>query len=275
MIKLNNDELKVEHFPDGTLHIKPNLKLAFDENNVITWLYENEEEFSVLIHLAHYLQEMNLFYELVLPYIPNARMDRRKSQEDVFTLRSFANILNLLGFSKVFVYDPHSPVSEALINNLEKIRMDKIIEPFIASIKLFSQTEDIVVYFPDNGAAKKYEDLFKGYKTCYGIKHRDWETGKIKGLEVITNDIDLKDKTILMFDDIISYGGSMYYGALKLKGLGAKTIFAYASHVENSILDKNKGKLIKLLENGTVERVFTTNSIYTGSHEKISVNEFF
>ena len=70
-----------------------------------------------------------------------------------------------------------------------------------------------------------------------------------------------------MFDDIISYGGSMYYGALKLKELGVDKIYAYASHTENSILDKEKGTLIKLLE----ERLFTTSSLFTGKHEKITV----
>lgn len=122
-----------------------------------------------------------------------------------------------------------------------------------------------------DGAAKKYEDLFKGFKTVYGVKHRDWETGKIQGLEVITNGIDLKDKTVLMWDDIISYGGSMYHSALKLKELGVDKIYAYASHTENSILDKEKGTLIKLLEDGTVERLFTTSSLFTGEHEKIMV----
>ena len=96
-------------------------------------------------------------------------------------------------------------------------------------------------------------------------------TGQIQGLEVITNGIDLEGKTVLMWDDIVSYGGSMYYGALKLKELGVDKIYAYASHTENSILDKEKGTLIKLLEDGTVERLFTTSSLFTGKHEKITV----
>ena len=93
------------------------------------------------------------------------------------------------------------------------------------------------------------------------------------GLEIKTNGIDLSDKAVLMIDDIIAYGGSLHYSALELKNLGVNEIYAYATHTENSILDKEKGTLIKSLENNTVERLFTTNSLFNGNHEKITVME--
>ena len=60
---------------------------------------------------------------------------------------------------------------------------------------------------------------------------------------------------------------------LELKKAGAEKIYAYATHTENSVLDREKGTLRKALEDGTVENVFTTNSLYTGKHEKIVVME--
>ena len=98
-------------------------------------------------------------------------------------------------------------------------------------------------------------------------------SGNILGLEIRNNGIDLTDKTILMIDDIIAYGGSLFYSANTLKELGVGKIYAYATHTENSILDKDKGTLIKSLENNTVERLFTTNSLFSGNHEKITVME--
>ena len=125
-------------------------------------------------------------------------------------------------------------------------------------------SDNVVVFYPDTGAYKKYSD-FICRPACYGIKNRNWQDGKILGLNVITNGIDLKGKTILMVDDIISYGGSMYYSAKKLKELGCGEIYIYASHVENSILE---GELIK---SGLFEKIYTTNSIFTKEHEKIEV----
>lgn len=272
MLKLNNKIIELNHFPDGTLRMEVDISkyncLLYHGGSII-WKFENNEELIALIFLVNHIRRFIKRASIVLymDYIPNARMDRVKNNSDVFTLKYFSEVINSLDFEEIHVVDPHSSVSEALLDRIFMYDIGPIIDDVIKEIN----ENNIIVYFPDNGAAKKYEDLFKGCKTVYGIKHRDWDTGKIQGLEVIANSIDLKDKTILMFDDIISYGGSMYYGALKLKELGVDKIYAYASHTENSILDKEKGTLIKLLEDGTVERLFTTSSLFTGEHEKITV----
>ena len=176
-------------------------------------------------------------------------------------LKYFAEILNSLNFDDVEVLDPHSSVSKALINNISEA-------PFLALRQVLEGIEeeytDYVVCYPDDGACKKYSD-FITLPYCYGRKNRDWTNGKILGLDIITNGIDLKDKTILIIDDIISYGGSMYYTAKKLKELGCGDIFIYASHVENSIL---KGDLIK---SGLFKKIYTTNSLFTEKHDLIQV----
>ena len=73
-----------------------------------------------------------------------------------------------------------------------------------------------------------------------------------------------------MIDDIISYGGTLAYSADELKKLGFEHIYAYATHTENSILDPEKGTLLKRLEDGTVDHIYTTCSTYTGKHDKIT-----
>ena len=69
-------------------------------------------------------------------------------------------------------------------------------------------------------------------------------------------------KTVLMVDDIISYGGTFSISADKLKELGAKEIYAYATHCEKSVLDADKSILLERLQNGTVKKIFTTNSLF-------------
>ena len=139
---------------------------------------------------------------------------------------------------------------------------------------------NVAIYFPDEGAYKRYKKYFtSGIKRycVYGKKVRDWKTGQILGLEIYNKndekvtEKDIKNKVFLMIDDIISYGGTMAYGADKLKELGAKEVYAYASHTENSILDEEKGTLLKRLENGTVKKLFTTNSLYSGTNKNIEL----
>ena len=79
-----------------------------------------------------------------------------------------------------------------------------------------------------------------------------------------------------MIDDIISYGGTLYYSAKKLKEMGFSAVYAYASHVEDSLHNEEKGTLIKLINNGVIDELFTTNSIYhRGNSERITVIDDF
>lgn len=257
------------HFPDGTLRTDTPI-LNYIKDIIILWKYENDAELFTLICLAKKYKDIDK--KLLMPYIPHARMDRVKQSSDVFTLKYFAETINSLGFKTVIVIDPHSSVSEALIDNIVILQPKQYIRETIRIIE--KETLDLVLYFPDSGAAKRYTDLCPEYKYVYGNKKRRWEDGKILGIEILNDfDIDLKGKTILMIDDIISYGGSMKYSADKLKEMGVGKIYAYATHTENSILDEEKGTLLKSLNDGIVERLFTTNSIFTKEHEKITVME--
>jgi len=277
MILVNLTEIKKEHFPAGEqmlldVHILPVIwegKNCFD----FYWKYENDEELVTIMFLVKHFRNLypNCHLNLSMPYMINGRMDRVKSDNEVFTLKYFCEIINSLNFDIVIVLDPHSHVSEALLNHLavDKNRLVDAIETAIA------KSDCDIIYFPDAGALKRYGDMkpFKEFKKIYGKKERDWKTGKILGLSILSDDGDVnelvKDANILMVDDIISYGGTLYYSGLKLKELGAKEINAYVSHTENSVLDKEKGTFIKSLEDGTVNTLYTTDSLFSGKHDKI------
>ena len=265
MIKINGKIFEVEYFPDRTQRLK--LMSAQGDKVTITWNYENDSELFTIISLAKSYKNTGKRIFLKMPYIPNARMDRVKSDSEVFTLKIFCELINQLGFENVSVLDAHSNVSLAMLDNVHQMDIADIIK----RAALDKLPKDTILYFPDEGSKKRYAEIFPDYKYVIGMKMRDWDTGKKKGLDIIANGVDIKEKTVLMVDDIISYGGSMYYSALKLKELGAKDIYAYATHTELSVLDENKGTLIKLLNDGTVKKLFTTDSIYNGNHKKIEV----
>ncbi len=278
MIKINDKIVQVEKFPDGTPRIKidvDNLDTWYMDNGEkirIKWFYESNDEIFYLMLIKRHLESnlTNVNYHLYLPYVPNGRMDRTKNSNEVFTLKYFCDFINWLNFSSVSILDAHSDVSTALLNNCFNANPKQ----YIKEILCYGYVpKDTILYFPDNGAAKRYSELFPDVPYCYGEKNRDWKTGKILGLDVRTNGIELKGKDILMIDDICSYGGSFSFSAKALKELGVNKIYAYATHTENSVLDHEKGTLIKSLEDGTVERLFTTNSLFTGKHDKITVLE--
>ena len=295
MIKINGIKIKVEHFPDGSQRImdfpnelvvsNPEWPTPYFE---IVWLYENDSELFTLQCVVGHLRNVqnyssNMVINLVMPFIVNSRFDRTHNNNEVFTLKYFANFINSLNFNKVGVLDAHSNVSLSLIDRVHEMKLDFILNNVLVNITDnydYDVYPYIALYFPDESAYKRYKKYFEnGIKRdiFYGKKVRDWKTGQILGLEIYNEndekvtEKDIKNKVFLMIDDIISYGGTMAYGADKLKELGAKEVYAYASHTENSILDEEKGTLLKRLENGTVKKLFTTNSLYSGTNKNIEL----
>nr|DAT25676.1 MAG TPA: Baseplate wedge protein [Caudoviricetes sp.] len=262
-------------FPDGTQKIDLQLEAMYreiTENKTvyITWLYESDKELFSLYCISKNIREHfpQLQQDLMMPYIPNARFDRVKYSNECFTLKYFAEIINSLGFVRVIVTDPHSDVSTALINHVEVIRGASYITQTCSKILKAEPSRNLVIYFPDSGSLKRYSEFVSDdYPIVYGIKNRDWKTGKILGIEIHGDTEKLDENTaILMIDDICSKGGTFYYGSKELNKYGCKDMYLYVTHCENTILD---GELLK--EDSLFKKVFTTRSIFTKEHEKVEV----
>lgn len=266
MIKINGKQIDLEHFPDGTLLIKSDINklVAADNKITIKWNYENNEELVAIYFLTNHIKASG-YKNIVLdmPYIPNARQDRIKNDEDVFTLKYFAQMINSLEFSEVKVLDAHSNVSLALINNVKLISPKDYIYKVIDKIK-GENAANPLMFYPDEGAGKRYSGMIP-LPYCFGIKNRDWSTGQIKGLSVSGETDRISESDILIVDDICSYGGTFYFSAQKLNELGAKNIYLFISHCENSIL---QGKLIDC---DLVKKIYTTDSICKCENEKIEI----
>ena len=253
MIRIDNKEIDRKHFPDGTMLIK---HLSDGENTKITWLYDNDEECMVIYFLVKHLRTHGVKrIELLMPYIPNARMDRVKNSDEVFTLKYFAEFINDLKFDTVEVIDPHSNVSTALIDNISIIEPTDIILHLLETVNSDGNT---ILFFPDEGAMKRYSHIASKCDIPYvfGMKNRDWRTGEILGLEVLGETDVVPGKNILIIDDICSRGGTFLHSAKALKDMGAADIDLYVSHLENAVWE---GDMIK---SGLVRNIYTTNSIY-------------
>ena len=259
-------------FPDGTKLLK--FDAGFGGEYTITWLYDRDEELFQLIALTKHIKNHGGKVWLNMPYVPNARMDRVKNPDEVFTLKAFADTINWLGFEEVRIANPHSTVSEALFDRVY-VDFNCVYEDVKRVVEVETSLNKIdVLYYPDAGAQKRFGELLNGFNLpyMYGEKIRDWKTGEIKGLKII-NPANVQCKTALIIDDIISYGGTVFYSALELQNLGIETIYVYATHCEDSIMDPIKGKLLRL---DCIKNIFTTNSIFrgVGNHKIKIIREF-
>lgn len=251
MIKINDIIISQDHFPDNTLMLKFDKEFqSVFVNKAINyeWIYEDDSELFTLICLRRHLERYKR-HVLFLPYVAHARMDRVKSEKDVFTLKYFCEIINSLNFEEVVVRDPHSNVSTALLNRVRCEDMHYWIERALEQVN----EENLVLFFPDEGAMKRYSDLAK-YPYAFGVKKRDWETGKIQGLALVHGDI-VKDKRVLIIDDICSFGGTFLHAARALREAGAAEVYLYVTHLESNVL---KGEMYS---SGLINKIYTTPSI--------------
>ena len=261
MIKINGEEniLNIGKYPDGTPAISIDYEaLRFSKKQVgfveVMWCYENMEEFFIVSLIAKYLQEVvdrSVF--LYMPYVPNARMDRANSREDMPSMKYFAELINSLNFESVVVLDPHSIVVQNTIKNIIVKTPERLIN------KALDKCGSIdLLFYPDHGSESRYSPIQEDLNLPYlsGYKQRDWKTGKIEKLQILGDTSQIKGKNILIVDDICSKGGTFLYAAQALKGYGAADIYLYVTHCESTIF---QGEMIK---SGLIKKIYTTNSIY-------------
>ena len=249
MIWVNGKEIEQGHFSAGELKIKLN-PISISHRVDVVWHYENDAEFFTVACIREYYATRECM--LYLPYLPHARMDRVKNPEDVFTLKTFAHLINSLNFERVYVWDAHSNVGPALIDRCHDVTAQNWIEEAIK--ELGYSKESLCLFFPDEGAQKRYGDMFPEYKQAFGIKKRNWETGKIEGYTLIGEE-NIKGKEVLIIDDICSYGNTFIKAAEAIKEAGAEGINLYITHCEDAI---SKGDVFKC---GLFDNIFTTGSL--------------
>lgn len=263
MIYVNEEKIDLNHFNDKSFY----LKLAtnnIDDEPIITWLFENNDEALALMFITRHLQEAGAHPILNMPYCSNSRQDRIESNSDIFTLKYFAEFINNLNFKAVLIYDPHSDVTPALIN---RCRIDT---PYFDVHSLLLKHKGAIVVYPDSGSTKKYGPKL-AVPYMRGIKVRNFETHAIESFQLVGTEESVKERDILIVDDICGTGHTLYKAARALKTMGANDIYIYVSHCENAVLGPHiNGQSLLDIPN-LITKLYTTNSIFTGTHPKVEI----
>jgi ribose-phosphate pyrophosphokinase len=192
--------MKKFKFPGGEVHV------VLENNRMpYSWhLWNSDEIMSMLLAVDAYLPDPRGFH-LTIPYVPYARQDRVTRSGEPLSARVMANIINALNALSVTIWDPHSDVITALINNCRVIHQHEIVENSELNLESFDG-----VIAPDAGAVKKAQkiaDIFN-VPLYQGHKQRDTATGHITGTHIIDHDGQLKNKGghFLVPDDICDGG---------------------------------------------------------------------
>jgi len=200
------------------------------------------------------VKEINLF----IPYFPAARQDRVMVPGEPLSVKVYADIINAMALASVTVFDPHSEVTPALLNNCVAVTNHGFIEKVIAKIGA-----EVKLISPDGGALKKIykvSEFLGGAEVVECSKSRDVKTGKLSGFKVYSDDLAGAD--CLIVDDICDGGGTFIGLAEALKAKNAGNLYLAISH---GIFSKGFDELGKYFE-----QIFTTDSIKEVVHNGVT-----
>ena len=182
----------------------------------------------------------------VVPYLAYARQDKSFLQGENVSIETVARILGTAGLDSLFTVNIHQ---------------EEVLARFPFSSKNLSAISLLAEYFveksfgkafalaPDTGAmyiAEQAREILGG-ECGYLEKKRDRYTGK---LNVAKKTFNVKGKTVVILDDIISTGGTIVKAANILKEQGAERIFAACVHplligdAENRILESGVEEIV-------------------------------
>lgn len=257
----NQEEIKFQSFTfsGGEPHIK--ISLDFDPNRKITITHRlnSFNDLGLLCITVDALRRMDVkIIDLFIPYFPAARQDRVMIPGEPLSVKVYADIINALQLSKVFVFDAHSEVTPALLNNCTVIPNYTFIKEVLNRIG-----QNVKLISPDGGALKKIykvSEFLGGVEVVECSKSRDVKTGKLSGFKVYEEDLQGMD--CLIVDDICDGGGTFVGLAEELKKKNAGKLYLAVSH---GIFNKGFEVL------NCFDGIFTTNSFKDFEGENVQV----
>ncbi len=225
------------------------------DSQALFFRYEGDESIVRLLMIADAMKRIGRpLRKLTIPYFPGSRQDRVCNYGEAFSLKVYANLINSLGLEEVTIFDPHSEVTPALIENCRVIDNSVFVMRAMCRYGVTSYNQ-LPLVSPDAGSNKKIFGLAKrleGPEVIRADKVRDVRDGKIIGTEVFAD--DLSGKTLWVVDDVISGGRTFIELAKKLKEKGAAKVLLVVSHDEGVCSEQ-------LLKDSGIDQMFTTNSI--------------
>ena len=217
---------KAFDFNGGEPHLQIQEDLEDGTQVMITLRPQNFRDMGILLLAVDALKRMGIHHlELLLPYFPGARQDRVMVSGEPLSVKVYAELINSQGFQKVMIYDPHSEVTSALLNQVVVISNHEFVK------KCIGDQKDYLLISPDGGALKKIykvSQFLGGVPVIACSKIRDVKNGRLTGFTVYTD--DLRNKPCYIVDDICDGGGTFLGLAEKLKEKNAGPIYLIISH---------------------------------------------
>ena len=195
----------------------------------------------------------------VIPYYGYARQDRKSKSRDPISARLVADLITAAGADRVLTMDLHA----AQIQGFFDIPLDHLEGmPILSQYIERKELEDLVIVSPDLGSVNRARKIANRLDVPIAII--DKRRPKPNVSEIMNIIGDIKDKNLLIIDDIIDTAGTLCNAANALKERGAKSVRACATH---GILS---GPAVDRIRDSALEELILLDTIPLEPEKKIS-----
>lgn len=241
----------IRRFADGEIFVKIDENVRGQDVFIIQPTNapaENLVELLILIDAAKRASAARV--TAVIPYFGYARQDRKDQPRVAISAKLMANMITTAGTERVLGLDFHQHQLQGFFD----IPVDHLYAaPVLVQHYLQKELYQPVVVAPDVGAAKMARGFAKRLDASLAIIDKRRPSANIAEVVNVVGEVD--DRDCLLVDDMIDTAGTMTEGIMALRRLGARNVYACASHALLS------GPAVDRLAASEVTEVAVTNTI--------------
>ena len=186
----------------------------------------------------------------VIPYYGYAKQEKKTTGREPISAKLVANLIATAGADRVLTMDLHAPAIEGFFD----IPVDHLqAGPLIADHFRSRNMKNVVVVSPDAGGVGRANKVRERIGASLAIIAKQRPAPDVS--EVVEMVGDVAGKHAVIFDDMISTGGTLAEAAKTLKERGAISVVACATHGIFA------GNAVELLGDSVMEEVLVTDTI--------------
>lgn len=250
----NFENLKIDKFLDG--EILPLFKESVRNEDVYYIQTTNSSDaiMETLLVVDAAKRAGCKSFNLVSPYMGYSRQDKTDHIRSSIGSKVLADILEKVGVSTLLTIDLHASAIQGFYNiPVIHLNGNKIFIDYFKTKKI----EDMCVVSPDQGAVKRATDFCKAFPeaTFAMINKKRIKPNEIHSMELVG---EVRDKNVIIVDDMADTLGTMKKAADLIMLNGAKSVRAVAIHgvlSGNALENLNNSQLSELIVSDTIEKV--------------------
>lgn len=246
-----------ERFPDGELLVKLDEDVRGRDCYVIISTCDpvNTNLVEMLIYIDCLRRASASRVTIVCPYFGYGRQDRKDEGRVPITAKLVANLITAAGADRVLALDLHAAQIQGFFDlPVDHLSATPVFHEYFQSIR--GELGNLCLVSPDVGNVKVAE----GFANLLGGELAIINKRRLSGSAVTTGNLigSVEGRTVLMFDDMISTGGTVVEAAKLVMERGARQVIAAATH---AVL---VGLAMERLAEAPISRIVVTNTIPTG-----------